>query len=86
MSDLSDIFKIIDSLSIQELLRRNKYGIVQKDGDPMNFVVLIDEYDYPLLHNISDDVKVSEVRQILSIFYGAIKSCFELLRFLLLSE
>jgi hypothetical protein len=83
--DIADISKIIVRMSNLETIRRKKAGITCNTGDPSNIVILIDEYDYPLLHNIDDNVKLSEIRQILSAFYGAINPCFKNLRFSLIT-
>ena len=38
-------------------------------------VVLIDEYDKPLLQALSDEKLTEEYRRILKAFYGVLKSC-----------
>lgn len=47
--------------------------------------VLIDEYDKPILDNLSDFKKATEMREILRSFYTVLKSCDEYLRFVLLT-
>ena len=48
-------------------------------------VILIDEYDKPVLDNLSDIGKANDMREILRSFYTVIKSCDEYLRFVLLT-
>ena len=48
-------------------------------------VVLIDEYDKPILDNLSNDKKANEMREALRSFYTVLKSCDEYLRFVMLT-
>lgn len=48
-------------------------------------VILIDEYDKPILDNIRDLRKSEEMRDVLRSFYTTIKSCDEFLRFVMIS-
>ena len=48
-------------------------------------VVLIDEYDKPILDNIGDLNVANEMRQTLRSFYTVLKSCDEYLRFVMLT-
>jgi hypothetical protein len=48
-------------------------------------VVLIDEYDAPLLEVMHDDEKREEMRKLLRKFYAPIKACDDLLRFVFLT-
>jgi hypothetical protein len=48
-------------------------------------VVLIDEYDKPILDNILNKGNVIEIRDILKGFYGIIKACESMIRFTLLT-
>lgn len=48
-------------------------------------VVLIDEYDKPILDNLNDLRKANDVREVLRSFYTVLKSCDEYLRFVLLT-
>ena len=48
-------------------------------------VVLIDEYDKPILDNIFDFKNVHDMREILRSFYTVLKSCDEYLRFVLIT-
>ena len=48
-------------------------------------VVLIDEYDKPVLDNLSNIKRANEMREILRSFYTVIKSCDEYLRFVMLT-
>ncbi len=48
-------------------------------------VILIDEYDKPMLDNIGDLEKTDAVRQVLRSFYTVLKGCDEYLRFVMLT-
>ena len=48
-------------------------------------VVLIDEYDKPIIEYINDSAKAEENRMILRNFYGVIKGCSEMLRFVFIT-
>ena len=48
-------------------------------------VVLIDEYDKPILDNLADIKKANEMREVLRSFYTVLKSCDEYLRFVLIT-
>ena len=48
-------------------------------------VILIDEYDKPILDNLSDLKKVNEMREVLRSFYLTLKSCDKYLRFIMLT-
>lgn len=48
-------------------------------------VVLIDEYDKPILDNLSDLKKADEMREVLRSFYTTLKSCDEYLRFVFIT-
>ncbi|MBM6961856.1 AAA family ATPase [Bacteroides caecigallinarum] len=50
-----------------------------------NVVVLIDEYDKPMLQAIGNDALMTEYRNTLKAFYGVLKSCDRYLRFALLT-
>jgi hypothetical protein len=48
-------------------------------------VVLIDEYDAPILEVLHDDAKCEEIRKLMRKFYSPLKSCDEYLRFVFLT-
>ena len=48
-------------------------------------VILIDEYDKPILDNLLDFHKADEMREVLRSFYTVLKSCDEYLRFVLIT-
>ena len=48
-------------------------------------VVLIDEYDKPILDNINEPQKADEMREVLRSFYTTLKSCDKYLRFVMLT-
>ena len=57
-------------------------GIFEKRG---LFVLLIDEYDKPILDNITNLQKAYEMREILRSFYTTIKSCDDYFRFIFIT-
>ncbi|MDR1312242.1 MAG: AAA family ATPase [Deltaproteobacteria bacterium] len=50
-----------------------------------NVVLLIDEYDFPLIHNIGKPEGQEEIRLALHAFYSSIKGCANFLRFVLVT-
>ena len=48
-------------------------------------VVLVDEYDKPIIDNISDQAQAKKIRDLLAVFYSTIKSCDPYLRFVMLA-
>ena len=48
-------------------------------------VILVDEYDKPMLQAIGNDALQTEYRNILKAFYGALKSCDRYIRFAFLT-
>lgn len=48
-------------------------------------VVLIDEYDAPMLNNIGEEDKLSEVRKMMRALYAPLKDCDPYLRFVLIT-
>jgi hypothetical protein len=77
---VTDIERIIDTLSFLQQRRRTD-GLESDGSDPTNVVLLIDEYDFPLLGNIDNDNRTEEIRKILYQFYSAVKECESKLRF-----
>ena len=51
----------------------------------LKVAVLVDEYDKPLLQNISNETLNSEMRQILKSFFGVLKSVDDLIRFVMIT-
>lgn len=52
-------------------------------GGPL--VILIDEYDKPILDSLTDAGKAEEIREILRVFYTTLKSCDGCLRFVFIT-
>ena len=65
-------------LMLRQLIR----SIFKRDG---SIVVLIDEYDKPILDNILDLKRTDEMREVLRSFYTVLKSCDEYLRFVFIT-
>ncbi|MDR1037473.1 MAG: AAA family ATPase [Deltaproteobacteria bacterium] len=71
---------------ITALSNNHKDAWLQRGKDPSildsgNVVVLIDEYDFPLIANIGNQDKCNEIRLTLHDFYSTIKGCANDLRF-----
>jgi len=66
-------------LRFQGLIRR----AFEKTG--MQVVILIDEYDKPMLQALEDEALQTEYRNTLKAFYGALKSCDRYIRFAFLT-
>ena len=64
---------------LEELVK----SLYEKTGERV--VILIDEYDKPIVDSINDIQKAEEYREILREFYGAIKGCSKMLRFVLIT-
>ena len=64
------------------MLRRLIRAISRRAG---SLAVLIDEYDKPILDNLSNIRKAHEMREVLRSFYTVLKSCDEYLRFVLIT-
>ena len=54
-------------------------------GNPASVVILVDEYDVPLLDVIDDEVLLDRFRQVMREFYAPLKACDEHLRFVFLT-
>lgn len=65
-----------------EMLKKVLQALYKKSG---YVVVLIDEYDSPILNYISDLEKAEEMRAVLRSFYKVLKSCDKYLRFLFIT-
>ena len=57
--------------------------LYQKTGKKV--VILIDEYDKPILNNLNNKPVLEEIKQVMSAFYGAVKSMDEYLRFVFIT-
>ena len=62
-------------------------GVVQRASEQTgrNVVILIDEYDKPLLQAIGNELLLTDYRNTLKAFYGVLKSCDKYIRFALLT-
>ena len=66
------------NLSIADRFARVIIELSKKNG---NTVVIIDEYDYPLLSTIDEESLNKNIREELKGFYGVLKQCGEYIRF-----
>ena len=71
-----------DERTCDELLRKIIRLLNKERG---LVVILIDEYDKPILDNIDDLEKANEMREVLCSFYSMIKSCDDYLRFVFIT-
>lgn len=62
-------------------------GVIERAAEETgrNVVVLIDEYDKPMLQAIGNEELMTEYRNTLKAFYGALKSCDRYIRFAILT-
>ena len=62
-------------------------GIIQRayKQTGLQVVILVDEYDKPLLQSINNDALQEEYRETLKAFYGVLKSCDRYIKFALLT-
>ena len=96
---LTDSVTIEQALSemIERTARRNKVelhsqsmtgkliDLIEEISSQGQVIVLVDEYDKPILDNLSDIRKAHEMREVLRSFYTVLKSCDEYLRFVLIT-
>ncbi|MDY6419979.1 MAG: AAA family ATPase [Succinivibrio dextrinosolvens] len=77
------IYDILDKIANNlNITRTNSSGTYKSDSlltdiissSPSEFVLLIDEYDYPLTHSLDDEKLFNEYRVFLQGFFGTIKS------------
>ncbi|MDR1041919.1 MAG: AAA family ATPase [Deltaproteobacteria bacterium] len=68
-----------------------KYTVPKNETDrrvnigAKNVVLLIDEYDFPILKNLRDPTKIEQMRSMLYGFYSSIKGCSNFLRFVFIT-
>jgi hypothetical protein len=84
-SPSSALFELIARLSLN-----HKKDWIESGKDPSklvdgNVVVLIDEYDFPLIGNIGDKKCLKKIRLTLHEFFSTIKSCSNYLRFVFIT-
>lgn len=62
-------------------------GVIQRAAEKtgQNVVILIDEYDKPMLQAIGNEELLTEYRNTLKAFYGTLKSCDRYIKFALLT-
>ena len=68
-----------DGLTLAKLIRKLNHKFSQQ------VVILIDEYDKPILDNITDVERATVARSVLRDFYGSIKECDEYIRFVFIT-
>jgi hypothetical protein len=81
----SAILELITALSRKKKLIKRYRNSKLNPPETGNVVLLIDEYDYPLIGNIGNPDKQEDIRLILRDFYSCIKYCSKLLRFVLIT-
>ena len=72
----------LPSKTVEGMFQDILLNLCKRDG---KVVVLIDEYDKPMLDNIGDLEKADAVRYVLRSFYTVLKGCDEYLRFVMLT-
>lgn len=74
-----EISETSSSLRFQGVIRR------ASESTGCKVVILVDEYDKPLLQTIGNEVLQTEYRNTLKAFYGVLKSCDQYIQFALLT-
>ncbi len=73
----------LQEMSLKERFINLITALYESSGERV--VLLIDEYDKPIIDYINNTEKAEENRLILRNFYGAIKACSDMLRFVLIT-
>ncbi len=83
LQDIARRHKIVvsEKISPGEMLRE----IVMKLAKKNRVVILVDEYDYPILQNIHKEVTAEKMREILKAFYSVIKGLDQYIQFAFLT-
>lgn len=80
----SAIAGLITNLSVRyQTTKQNAEGRIFVDRAKV--VLLIDEYDFPLLKHLKEPDKIEQMRLMLYDFYSAVKGCSSLLRFVFIT-
>ncbi|MDR1035022.1 MAG: AAA family ATPase [Deltaproteobacteria bacterium] len=79
---VSDIDSIISKLSKNYPPSHLPNKSQNTEQNPANVVILIDEYDFPLLGSLDNPDNAEELRSMLRVFYSTIKDCRHMVRFL----
>jgi hypothetical protein len=79
--DASDIGAIIRGVSKLHVGASMGSEFQDLTENLLNVVLLIDEYDFPLLHSLDNFGRIEQLRKILNRFYSTIKKCEGQLRF-----
>jgi hypothetical protein len=77
---IASIEKIIEAVSSKHPIAEMSGRTPEMSGDRFNVVLLIDEYDFPLLGNLNNSTKLNKIRKMLHGFYSSIKNCDNKLR------
>lgn len=85
MNERSAILSLITRISEKHKAFARENNITIFENDPCNVVLLIDEYDFPLQQNFLHFDKTIEIRHLLSLFFSAIKSIQNRIRFALIT-
>jgi hypothetical protein len=80
-----DIQDTIKNLSKRHPQSSITNGLPNMKRFPLNVVLLIDEYDFPLLGNLENSDRLNELRTMFHDFYSSIKSCQNMLRFVFIT-
>jgi hypothetical protein len=83
-SPMSALSSLIRRLSSKHSKSNSENGIVI-DKPCQNVVLLIDEYDFPLLDKIHDSAQCELIRLKLRNFYSAVKGSYEYLKFIFIT-
>ena len=86
ISDIIDVHATEYNIQLDTTLVTSRFDeLLRKLSKTNQVVVLIDEYDNPLISNITDIEKAKKIKDILKGFYKIIKSCDEYVKFAFLT-
>lgn len=84
LADIEDKYgRNINEKSLGTRFEGSIRRVAEKDGEQV--VILVDEYDKPMLQAIGDESLQTSYRKTLKAFYGALKSCDRYIRFAFLT-
>ena len=84
---LSEWERLYEKSSVEQSLSSRFMGIIRRayEQTGQRVVILVDEYDKPLLQTIDNDALQTDYRNTLKAFYGALKTCDEYIKFAFLT-
>ncbi|MDR1040097.1 MAG: AAA family ATPase [Deltaproteobacteria bacterium] len=85
INETAAISDLITEVSNKHIAFSKENNLIIDEDDPQNIILLIDEYDFPLQANFLDFEKSKELKILLRVFFSAIKSLQNRIRFALIT-